>query len=130
MYKYSYQNQETRRPMTTRNRNSSRVDTGVGKTLVEAQQRRNDQKDFDALKQKYMVVLRENTRLKKELAKHKGVPFEQLGQKTKLDEVKVKSSENVSSDFLSKAQDALEDALILRKTSLNSLAETVVAKLQ
>ena len=69
-----------------------------------------------------MVILRENTKLKKELAKHKGIPFDKLGQKTKLEEVKIQSSKGLSSDLLLKARDALEDALLLSKTSLDSLA--------
>ena len=131
MYKYANNSdREVRRSGTLQNLLESRIDTGVGKSLLEAQKLKKDQKDYDELKKKYMVVLRENTRLKKELAKHRGVPFEQLGQKSKLDEVKIKSSAGLDSNLLTKARDALEDALLLRKTSLDSLAETVVTKLQ
>ena len=66
---------ELKRGGTFNTLSGSKVDTGVGKSLVEAQQRKNGQKDYDDLKKKYMVVLRENTRLKKELAKSKGIPF-------------------------------------------------------
>ena len=76
MYKYANSHRENRKSCTQINLTGSKVDTGYGKSLVEAQQRKNDQKDYDTLKQKYMVVLRENTKLKKELAKHKGVPFD------------------------------------------------------
>ena len=67
---------DLKRSGTQRGLLGSKVDTGVGKSLVEAQQRKNGQKDYEDLRKKYMVVLRENTKLKKELAKHKGIPFE------------------------------------------------------
>ena len=53
----------------------SKIDTGVGKSLIEQKERLNGQRDYDDLKKKYLLVLRENTRLKKELASFKGISF-------------------------------------------------------
>ena len=72
---YSNSRKDPKQTTTRLSLLGSKIDTGVGKSLIEQKERLNGQKDYDDLKKKYLLVLRENTRLKKELASFKGIPF-------------------------------------------------------
>ena len=50
MYKYANSHRENRKSCSQIKFTGSKIDTGCGKSLVEAQQRKNDQKDYDTLK--------------------------------------------------------------------------------
>jgi len=83
-----------------------------------------------ALRQKVLVLLRENSRLKKELEKHKAFPFEQLGLNSQIAAIKVKQNDGLAKDLISKAEDALQDALMFKKNSLNQVADLIVTQLK
>ena len=77
-----------------------------------------------------LVLLRENTRLKKELDEVKKVPFDQFGLNSSATEIKLKSRSGMSTDLVKKAKDVLSDALILRKASLNEVSDLIVNEMK
>ena len=60
-----------------------------------------------ALRQKVLVLLRENSRLKKELEKFKTFPFDQLGLESQMAEITIKQKDGMTNDLIRKAEDAL-----------------------
>ena len=82
------------------------------------------------MKQKMLVLLRENTKLKKELEEAKKVPFDQFGLQTTGIQIKLKSRSGMSTDLVSKAKDVLQDALILGKASLNEVSDLIVNEMK
>ena len=82
------------------------------------------------MKQKMLVLLRENTKLKKELEEAKKVPFDQFGLQTNGTQIKLKSRSGMSTDLVSKAKDVLQDALILGKASLNEVSDLIVNEMK
>ena len=77
-----------------------------------------------------LVLLRENTRLKKELDEVKKAPFDQFGLNSSVTEIKLKSRSGMSADLVNKAKDVLSDALILRKASLNEVSDLIVNEMK
>merc|ERR1712226_1425880 len=86
--------------------------------------------EVSQLKQKIIVLLRENSRLKKQLEEVKIDSFDRFGVDSQLTEIKLKSRNGMTQELLAKAKDALSDALILKRNTLNEVADLMVNQLK